>query len=108
MKYLLLLLCAAGCLQQAFSQSSADSSTAYFQKGVVEEKARRFMVAFNQFQKAIQFKADNIDALRELGVVAGEMRRYDNAIPAFEKVIALQKDDAVATENLANLYFWTR
>jgi tetratricopeptide (TPR) repeat protein len=81
---------------------------AYFQKGVTEEKARRFMVAFNQFQKAIQFKADNIDAQRELGVVAVEMRRYDNAIPAFEKVIALQKDDAVATENLANLYFWIR
>ncbi len=108
MKNLLCLFCAIIFLQEAFSQTNADSSAAYYQKGLDEKKSRRFMVAFNQFQKAIQFNTANVDAQRELGLVSVEMRKYDNAIQAFRQVETLQKDDPVAAENLANLYFWTR
>jgi len=65
------------------------------------------MVAFNDFQKSLQYKADNIDAERELGLTAVELRKFDNAKQAFLKVDELKKDDTVAIVNLATLYFWT-
>ncbi|MBS1933862.1 MAG: hypothetical protein JST96_07670, partial [Bacteroidetes bacterium] len=94
------------CCQATFSQSS-DSSQAYYQKGITEKNARRFMVAYKNFQKSVEFKKDNVDAQTQLGLTALELRDYGNAEVAFLKVNELKKDDPVAIENLANIYFWT-
>ncbi len=103
----LLLLSPVFCLHFAFSQPS-DSSVFYYQKGISEKNQRLFLVAYNDFQKSLQFRSDQVDAQRELGLTAVELKKYDNARMAFLKVNELKKDDPVAIENLANLYFWTR
>lgn len=107
MKNLFLICCVSFCAQLAHSQSS-DSSSYFFQKGVEEKEKRLYMVAFNDFQRAVQFKSDNIDAQRELGLTALELRKYDNAKQAFLKVNAAKKDDTTAVQSLANIYYWTR
>src|SRR5262249_8048928 len=101
-----LLLTALLCWQTTFSQI-ADSSNFYYQKGMEEKNARRFMVAFKNFQKSTGYKKDNVDAQTQLGLTALELRDYGNAEVAFLKVNELKKDDPVAVENLANIYFWT-
>lgn len=90
----------------AFSQS--DSAAYFLQKGNEASKARLFMVASQQYKKAIQFDAGNIDAQRELGNVSLEMRKYAEAIQAYGEVIKKEPNDPVAVEHLASLYFWTR
>src|ERR1700730_10766335 len=107
MKNFFLLCCVSFSLQIAFSQAT-DSSGFFYQKGIEEKSKRLYMVAFNDFQKSIQYKADNIDAQRELGLTAVELRKYENAKQAFLKVNESKKDDTTAVQNLAILYFWTR
>jgi len=94
-------------VQFAFSQS-ADSSNFFYQKAVEEKNKRLYMVAFNDFQRSVQFKTDNIDAQRELGLTALELRKYENAKQAFLKVNQVKKDDTIAIQNLATIYYWTR
>ncbi len=106
MKNTIFFLFATLMFQSVFSQSK-DSSGVYFQKGIKEKQARRYMVAFNNFQKSIQYDSNNVDAQRELGLVSLELRKYGDAEVAFTKVVALQKDDTTAVVNLANLFFWT-
>jgi tetratricopeptide (TPR) repeat protein len=106
MKNSILFLCTIVLLQPIFAQSK-DSSAVYFQKGIKEKEARRFMVAFNNFQKSTQYDSNNVDAQRELGLVSLELRKYGNAEVAFTKVLSLQKDDTTAVINLANISFWT-
>jgi tetratricopeptide (TPR) repeat protein len=89
-----------------FAQS--DSSDAYYRKGLAEKNIRRYMVAFNYLQKAVDFKADNLDAQMALGETAAELRKSDIAKTAFLKVLELKKDDPQAIEKLATLYFNTR
>jgi tetratricopeptide (TPR) repeat protein len=91
----------------AFSQPG-DSSVFFYQKGISEKNQRLYQVAYNDFQKSLQFKSDKVEAQRELGLTAVELKKYDNARMAFTKVNELKKDDPVAIENLANLYFWNR
>lgn len=88
--------------------AQTDSSSLFLQKGNEAKNERRFLVASQHYQKAIQFNAENIDAQRELGVVYVEMRKYDLAKLAFEQVTKRNANDPIAIENLANLYFWTR
>lgn len=90
----------------AFSQN-ADSAAYFLQKGNEAKQGRLFMVASQQYKKALQFDTANIDAHRELGNVFVEMHRYTEAILAYAEVIKKQADDPVAAENLCNLYFWT-
>jgi tetratricopeptide (TPR) repeat protein len=91
----------------AFSQN-ADSAAFFLQKGNEAKQGRLFMVAAQQYKKAIQFDAGNINAQRELGNVSVEMRRYPDGILAYGEVIKKEPNDPVANENLASLYFWTR
>jgi tetratricopeptide (TPR) repeat protein len=90
----------------AFSQN-ADSAAYFFQKGNEAKQSRLYMVASQQYKKAIQFDNNNINVQRELGTVYVEMHKYSEAILAFGEVIKKDANDAVANENLANLYFWT-
>jgi tetratricopeptide (TPR) repeat protein len=106
MKKIFVCCCSILILQTVFSQST-DSAEAYYQKGLQEKNGRLFMVAYNHFQKSVEIKSNNPAAQTELGLTALELRKYGNAELAFLKVIELKKDDPVATENLANIYFWT-
>jgi tetratricopeptide (TPR) repeat protein len=90
-----------------FSQN-ADSAAYFLQKGNEAKQGRLFMVAAQQYKKAIQFDAGNIDAQREMGNVSVEMRRYPDAIIAYGEVIKKEPNDSIANVNLASLYFWTR
>ena len=87
---------------------NADSAAIYLQKGNEAKQGRLYLIAAQQYKKAIQFDAGNIEAQRELGNVSVEMRRYPDAINAYAEVIKKEPNDPVANENLANLYFWTR
>ena len=89
-----------------FSQS--DSASYYLQKGNDAKQARLFLVASQQYKKAIGFDAGNTNAQRELGNVSLEMRKFPDAILAYTEVIKKEPNDPVANENLANLYFQTR
>jgi tetratricopeptide (TPR) repeat protein len=105
MKILVATLCVLALSQAAFSQN--DSSGVFYKKGLQEKDARRYLMAFNYFQKSVDIKKDNVDAQTQLGLTAVELRKYGNAELAFLKVNELRKDDPVAVENLANIYFWT-
>ncbi len=100
---LLLLSFSAGAYAQ-----HADSAGYFLQKGNEASLEKRWLVAAQQYKKAIQFDAGNTAAQRELGNVSVEMRRYPDAIQAYTEVLKKEANDPVANENLANLYFWTR
>ena len=104
MKNLVLTFVSVGIFTTAFSQS-ADSAAHYFNKGVEEKNARRYMVAYQQLQRAIQYKPDVAEYQKEAGLVALELRKYDQARVHFEQVYKLKNDDAAALEQLAKLNF---
>ncbi|MEO6316167.1 MAG: tetratricopeptide repeat protein [Chitinophagaceae bacterium] len=91
----------------AFSQN-ADSAAFYVKKGMEAQQGRLYLVAAQQYKKAIQFDAVNMDAQRGLGSVSMEMRRYPDAITAYSEVVKKLPEDPTATENLTNLYFSSR
>ena len=107
MKNLVLSLLYIGMFAgSSFSQT--DSASYFFNKGVEEKNARRFQVAYQQFQKAIQYKPENVEYQKEAGFAAVELRRYDQARVHFEKAYQLKSgDDAVLTQ-LAQLSFSLR
>jgi tetratricopeptide (TPR) repeat protein len=90
----------------AFAQT--DSAAYYFQKGNESKNARLFLVASQQYKKAIELNSANTDAQRELGTVSIEMRKYPDAILAFAEVVKKIPNDPIAVEQLTSLYFWTR
>jgi tetratricopeptide (TPR) repeat protein len=90
-----------------FAQGT-DSSAYFYNKGLEDKNAGRFLVASNQFNKAIQYNANYTDAYRELGASYVQMNKYTQAIDAYTKVIEVKKDDTSAIRNLAQLYLWTR
>jgi tetratricopeptide (TPR) repeat protein len=90
------------------SFAQTDSAAYYFQKGNESKNARLFLVASQQYKKAIELNPANTDAQRELGNVSVEMRKYPDAIQAFAEVVKKLPNDPVAVENLTSLYFWTR
>ena len=63
-----------------------DSAKFYFNKGVEEQTARRFLMAANAFDKAIKFDPKFKDAYLQNGYVNLEMRKTDNAITYFSNV----------------------
>lgn len=103
----LLVLSLLSLSVNTFAQD-ADSAAYFLQKGNEAKQGRLFMVAYQQYKKAIQFDAGNSSAQRELGNVSVEMRKYPDAIQAYAEVVKKEPNDPVANENLANLYFWTR
>jgi tetratricopeptide (TPR) repeat protein len=92
----------------AFSQASADSATQFFNKGVEEKNARRYMVAYQQFQKAIERQPNEVQYHKEAGFTSLELRKYDQARMHFEKVYQLDKNDDAAIAQLAQINFALR
>ncbi|MFI5125069.1 MAG: tetratricopeptide repeat protein [Chitinophagales bacterium] len=87
---------------------SADSSRFFYLKALDEKSNRLYLVAYNDFQRSLQYDSTNPDALRETGLSAVALRKYENAIIFFEKLLQIQKNDTTGINQLAILYFWTQ
>ena len=104
MKKLLALLTVAAFAVSVSAQIS-DSSQFYFQKGIEEKKAKRYLVASNYFTKAIELKPDFFDAYMESGYANNEMRKTDAAKADFIKALNLDPQNETAIKELTNIYF---
>lgn len=87
-----------------FSQTQ-DSSFYYFQQGVQEKTAKRYLVATNHFERAIQLNPVYSPAYIENGYVNMEMRRIDVAKENFIKAYELDNENSSAIRELMELYF---
>lgn len=103
MKNLLFLIAIIMCLSVRAQQY--DSAQFYYQTGLVEKAAKRQLVAYNQFSKAVSFNPKFVDAYIECGIAALEMRKTDLAIANFSRASELQPENMVAIHELSNLYF---
>ena len=97
-----LLLVLISCT--AFSES-LDSSFYYFEKGMEEKAARRYLVAAKNFDNAIKLNPNYTAAYIESGLVNKEMRRTDAAKQNFTKAFELDNNNEVAIKELMELYF---
>lgn len=88
----------------SFSQSY-DSSLYYFEKGVEEKGARRYLVASGHFENAIQLNPKYTQAYIENGIMNKEMRRTDAAKLNFTKAYELDNNNETAITELMELYF---
>ena len=104
MKKLFILLLAFPVSFAAIAQNS-DSASFYFNKGLEEKNARRYLVASNYFTKAIAFNPRYVDAYIENGFANKEMRKTDASKQDFIKVLELDPQNEVAIKELMNLYF---
>ena len=104
MKNLLTLLTAT-FLTVSLSAQISDSSQFYFQKGLEEKKAKRYLVASNYFTKAIELNPGFVDAYIESGYANNEMRKTDAAKADFTKAMELDAQNEIAVKELTNIYF---
>ena len=88
----------------ALAQNS-DSASFYFNKGLEEKNAKRYLVASNYFTKAITLNPRYVDAYIENGFANKEMRKTDASKQDFIKVLELNPQNEVAIKELMNLYF---
>ncbi len=86
----------------------ADSSTFFFARAKEAKADRRFLVAYQDFQKALELNGTNPDYLREAALTAVELRKYDIAKIHFEKLNQQNKNDTLAIRQLAELNFSLR
>lgn len=84
---------------------SGDSSGFYYQKGMTEKTAGRFLAASQLFNKAVQFNPKNKDALLQSGYANLEMRKTDAAKGWFTKLYELDATNAAAIKELTTLYY---
>ena len=89
----------------SLAAQQTDSSQFYFQKGLEEKKAKRWLVASGYFNKAIEFNAGYVDAYIEDGYANNEMRRTDAAKADFTKALELDPKNETAVKELTTLYF---
>jgi tetratricopeptide (TPR) repeat protein len=89
---------------QLFSQQT-DSAEIYFQKGIEQRTAKKFLLAAQYLDKAVMFNPKYKEAYLENGYVNLEMRKTDNAIINFSKVLEIDPSNAQATNELMELYF---
>ncbi|MDP4130095.1 MAG: tetratricopeptide repeat protein [Bacteroidota bacterium] len=87
---------------------SADSSRFFYLKALNEKSNRLNLVAYNDFQRSLQYDSTNPDVLRETGLSAVTLRKYENAIVVFERLLRIQQNDTTGINQLAILYFWTQ
>jgi len=100
------LLLIAGVISCSYANSQkTDSSSFYFQKGIEEKTAKRFLVASSYLDKAIQFNPSYKEAYIESGYVNLEMRKTDKAMMQFNKVLELEPNNIIATKELMELYY---
>ena len=89
----------------SLAAQKTDSSQFYFQKGLEEKKARRYLVASGNFTKAIELNPGFVDAYIESGYANNEMRKTDAAKADFTKALELDPQNETAVKELTNIYF---
>lgn len=82
-----------------------DSSIFYFEKGMVEKNASRFLPASLSFEKAISFNQSYTEAYIENALVYKEMRKLDLAKANFLKAYNLQPSNLKVINELTKMYF---
>jgi tetratricopeptide (TPR) repeat protein len=103
MKNLLITILALFCLH--FTALCNDSAVYYFQKGVEEKTAKRFLVASKNFEIALKFDPTYKEAYLESGYTNLEMRKMAAALQDFKKVNELDPSNELAIKELSSLYF---
>jgi len=89
---------------RAFSQTT-DSAAFFYQKGLEEKTAKRYLTASKNFDKAIKLNPTYTAAYVENGYANLEMRKTDAAISNFTKANELEPGNTAAINELMNLYF---
>lgn len=87
-----------------FAQNT-DSAKFYFQKGLVEKEAKRYLAASSFFDKAINFDIKYAAAYQENGYANLAMRKTDAARGHFTKLYELDPTSMAAITELTELYF---
>jgi tetratricopeptide (TPR) repeat protein len=87
-----------------FAQQT-DSAEFYFQKGIEQRAAKKYLLAANALDKAVQFNPKYKEAYLENGYVNLEMRKTDNAINNFSKVVEIDPSNIQAINELMELYY---
>jgi tetratricopeptide (TPR) repeat protein len=85
--------------------AQSDSSSYYYNKGVEEKTAKRWLTASRYFDKAIQYKPTFKEAYLQNGYTNLEMRRTDVAKGHFTRVYEMEPGNAEAVKELTNLYY---
>jgi tetratricopeptide (TPR) repeat protein len=104
MKNLTTLFASIALSSNAISQNT-DSAIFYFNKGLVEKEAKRYLSAAGFFDKAIGFDSHNTAALEQDGNVNLFMHKTDIALRHFTNLYQQQPSNEVAVKELAALYF---
>jgi tetratricopeptide (TPR) repeat protein len=105
MKKILISLIAVAFTSTGFAAQTSDSSLFYYQKGLEEKNAKRYLVASDHFTKAIALNAAYVDAYVEKGYANNEMRRTDAAKADFTKALELDPQNETAIKELTTIYF---
>lgn len=87
-----------------FAQNT-DSAKFYYQKGMVENDAKRYLVASAYFDKAIHFDTKYAAAYQENGYANLAMRKTDVAKGHFAKLYELEPTSKAAITELTELYY---
>jgi len=85
--------------------SDFDSSQIYYQKGIDELTARRYMVASAYLEKAVQLNPNYEDAYLKDAYVNLEMHRMDNAKALFLKVYEIDPNNVDAIKQLTTIFY---
>jgi tetratricopeptide (TPR) repeat protein len=104
MKHCSLLLMVVAVSPTLVAQNT-DSAKVYYQKGLVEKDAKRFLTAANYFDKAIKFDSKFADAYEASGYTNLAMSKQDNAMRDFSKLYELNPASKTAIKELTELYF---
>ncbi|CAN5167723.1 hypothetical protein BH11BAC5_BH11BAC5_35720 [soil metagenome] len=104
MKQYTLLVTVVAIAQTSFAQTS-DSAKIFYQKGVVENEAKHYLVAANYFDKAIKLDPKYTAAYQANGYTSLEMNKQDAAIRNFSKLYELEPSNTAAIKELTELYF---
>lgn len=88
----------------SFSQPG-DSAVMFFNKGMQEMNARRYLVASNEFNEAIRINPLYSEAYMHNGFANKEMRRTDAAKMNFVKAYELDKNNEQAVSELVEIFY---
>ena len=100
----LFTICLLIILFPAFSQS-ADSARYFYQRGVEERNAKRWLVASKNFDRSIALDPKYTASYIDNGYVKLEMRRMDEAMAAFKKAYELDPSNTAVIKELMELYY---
>jgi tetratricopeptide (TPR) repeat protein len=89
----------------SISAKASDSASYFFQKGMEEKAAKRYLVASKNFETAIKYDPNYVQAYLESGYTNLEMRKVRQALNDFTKVNELEPTNEIAIKELASLYF---